>query len=212
VSKNYAILVFSVVVLALGVVLLALGPSKDTTEVATVSLIPDGDEHLREPLSPSPLANLAASSVPVMAMPSSPPTTHPGTEIIVGNEIHQKLNLTYEEYRSQLDKTFASEIPDLEWSSAATSKLAQDLTSHLPQGSELVDVECRKSMCRVRADNANPDGFVKLSRAIVDMTRDDWTGGMLLTDDSPKESTHRVAVAFLGRSGSPLPDPVVVAR
>lgn len=119
-----------------------------------------------------------------------------------------RLNVTHEQYRAQLDRRFEMEHADPSWSAPASSRLAQQLVERLPVGSELVDVDCRESMCRVRANHQDQSSFVLFSHKMAEITADDWTGGMLATRAIEDGEASHDTIAYLGRSGTPLPDPV----
>jgi hypothetical protein len=106
--------------------------------------------------------------------------------------------------RALIEAKFEAEEKDPAWSDAATSRVATDLIQRLPTGSELFDVDCRRSICRVKATHPGGSEHMRFARDLLKMSVDDWTGGMLVTaDESPPAETR--TVAYLGRSGIPLP-------
>jgi hypothetical protein len=147
-------------------------------------------------------------SAPIPAPPQAEAAeTTTTVEVVPGPPLS---NVTSEQYRDQMQAAFDAQSTDAEWSVAAASRLTQSLAASLPPGSTLDVVECRRTMCRFTAQHASQETRLQFRDDIVVMAREAWTGGALITMGSGAASAT-TTVAFLGRNGTLMPEPVAVA-
>jgi hypothetical protein len=111
----------------------------------------------------------------------------------------------YVQLRALLEKRFAAESRDSSWSDEATARVADALIPKLPAGSELVDVDCRQSMCRLKASHLNSSNYAQFAQEVLALGREsDWPSGMLIVRDD-EDPAHPETIAFLARPEHPLP-------
>jgi hypothetical protein len=111
------------------------------------------------------------------------------------------------EINSAIETRFDAEQADGSWSREAARDLRDHVAQKLPATSQLLNVECRASMCRVETSHASVDffrAFVKTGLFSRDMQWDGPKMTWLLRTD-PDGSV--VTVAYLGRGPAPLYDP-----
>lgn len=104
----------------------------------------------------------------------------------------------------KLDARFFSEALDPGWSGEARQR-AQRLGGLLPEGSRVVSLECRSSMCRLELSHPSLESFQGFVREGLMGTGNDWDGPFMaaLTGD-PKQPGGVQAVAYLARAGADL--------
>jgi hypothetical protein len=104
-----------------------------------------------------------------------------------------------------LDDKFAEEEVDATWSNAAASQLTRVLSTHLPRGSTLARVECRKDMCRIESRHADTETYQEFAKSsFMDRNSGVWNGGFSswIVD---KTAAGVVAVSHLAKEGQDLP-------
>jgi hypothetical protein len=165
----------------------------------------EGDSQQSEPAKPQSRAKDPEMPRPAPAIEQHDTAQTPVASADPNPSTPPKLKLTYDQYRNQLQAAFDAESVDWNWSAAAGTRLAENLAAKLPAGSTLGVVQCRATMCRVTARHQSAEALEHFRDEIVFLTREDWTGGGLIMAEG---QNNLGTVAFLGRSGTFLPEPV----
>lgn len=108
-----------------------------------------------------------------------------------------------EEIRVRIGSRFEDEQPDRAWTSTAEELVRTRLAPRLPEGSTLISVECRSSMCRLLSAHSGPDSYKKfLEAAFKNPESQPWNGASFATPTPERDRDGNViTVAYLAREG-----------
>lgn len=122
------------------------------------------------------------SRVPLAAptdTPVAPPPTSPQPS---ADEEKAKAEEQASEAKIMDDATqrFRAEAIDAEWSATAPGAVRSAIASNVPAGSQLVNVECRSTSCRIEASHRDLDEFRKfVDTSFISREKKLWTAGFL---------------------------------
>jgi hypothetical protein len=145
------------------------------------------------------LAAQSLSAPPVLTAPAGQPDRVPSREELAENQQRAKGRADAEV--SFLEARFRSDVADAAYTQTVGHQLRATLSDPKFKALGLRAVECRATMCRAELD-VDSQAAAPLVPALV-MQLKALDGGTLRLPDGGKG----VAIAFLGRTGHPLPDP-----
>lgn len=105
------------------------------------------------------------------------------------------------EPRERLERKFHEEAPDHSWSSKAAEEAKAGLERGLPEGSQIVSVECRASICRSESSHSNFDRFREFIDRTVLTPEFKWEGPAMWSVLEQSERGHVSGVLYLLRPG-----------
>jgi hypothetical protein len=154
--------------------------------------------------------SLAAIARPEPGVPSQSTTTPP-----VHNTVDDKPGsglapkpVTDEQLRQGIADTFAKEVTGSAQAQQRRSLLASRIQTVLSGSSELKDLDCRGSLCRLETVHADTASFRKfLDAAIRNPETRLGTGGYFALPSGKDERGRTVSVIYLAADGEPLPPP-----
>lgn len=157
------------------------------------------------------LAVRASSAPPAAASARQPeaqlpaPTGEPSVATSPG-----KPERTFDDVRDALNSRFYGEAYDSSWSASARQKFQTQLSEALPEGSRLVSVECRSSMCRAEISHRDIKAHQSFVQNAFAPPRAHWDGPTMVSLEDEPGTNNVTSVAFWGREGQALTvdDPV----
>jgi hypothetical protein len=106
---------------------------------------------------------------------------------------------------AHLDRTFTSENADSRWAGPAANDAVRAISGSLPDGSQLSEVNCRATLCRIATTHHSMEAFRAYNEAAFGKPeRMPWNGGVY-SAVREQSSGGIVAVAFLAKDGLGLP-------
>jgi hypothetical protein len=105
---------------------------------------------------------------------------------------------------ARIDAVFSDEHPDQRWSRDSEGKLTSALLPFAVDGSRIQQVECRSTLCKVRAEHASEQGFHNfMDHAFAQASY--WQGAMFSMRE-PDSSQGTVAnVIYFSKEGRGMP-------
>ncbi|HEX3764257.1 MAG TPA: hypothetical protein VHW23_36435 [Kofleriaceae bacterium] len=101
---------------------------------------------------------------------------------------------------TRLRDQFGGESADAAWSQPAQALLDGHLRAGLPDGSRVVAVECRRTMCRVEAEHASLEVYAHFVNDALLFPHGGW-GGPVMTQLMNQTGPQITSVAYLLREG-----------
>ena len=89
---------------------------------------------------------------------------------------------TTAEIRDAIDARFYAEGTDRNWRRESESWIQSRVEQSLPNGSHLVAIECRSSICRVETSHKDKDTYRKFARDSLARADFGWKGPGMVTD------------------------------
>ncbi|HSP77097.1 MAG TPA: hypothetical protein VLQ93_01110 [Myxococcaceae bacterium] len=112
-----------------------------------------------------------------------------------------------EEIITRMDARFFGEGFDPSWSYEARER-AEQLGTRMPEGSRVVSLECRSSMCRMEMSHPNLESFQDFMQKSLLGGESEWDGPFMAgLKGDPGQPGELVAVAYLARAGADLSPP-----
>lgn len=108
------------------------------------------------------------------------------------------------QYRDYLDAMFQEDTRDRSRETAAEARIRSGIEALRAEGSRILSVECRASMCKTVLDSADQAALERLSGSIGRSFF--WTGEAMFTRVDPTSDKDFRLVVFFGREGQNLPE------
>jgi len=118
-----------------------------------------------------------------------------------------KREISVAEARDYLQDTFSAEDADPKWSRAQATALSSALSESLPPHSQVVNSECRSSICRVETVHENVDTYREFIRAAFMSAKHPLDAGPGMTTLLDSKDGRVRSVSYLARPGHELPRP-----
>jgi hypothetical protein len=122
------------------------------------------------------------SRVPLAAPTDTPVATQPAAPQSSVDEEKEKAEAQASEAKimDEASQRFRAEAIDAEWSATAPGVVRSAIASNIPAGSQLVNVECRSTSCRIEASHRDLDGFQKfVDTSFMSREKKLWSAGFL---------------------------------
>jgi hypothetical protein len=117
------------------------------------------------------------------------------------------LPVRLEDQREILDARFNAEVTDRSWEREARQLVEKQLGSFVPDGSRLVSIDCRASLCRAEVRHPDMASHQQLIRDAFASGTTSWPGATLASYREPQRQNDPViSVLFFGRDGSDFAD------
>jgi hypothetical protein len=104
---------------------------------------------------------------------------------------------------SLLDNTVMTEQADPSWSIAAAEEIGRDLPPAALEKTQLGDVRCQSTLCRIQATHDNPNVEQSFMAELGRLTS--FRNGEAFLTRTPREDGRLVTTVFVSRSGHSLP-------
>jgi len=144
------------------------------------------------------LAIKLAAAAPAVADSAAASESEPSAAV---EQARPKFTLTREEMRSRLNERFTAERADLGWSKPAQALIDRHLQAGLPDGSHLLSVDCRRTMCRVEAQHSNLEVYHRFVDKALLFRGGGWNGPVMTGILNPGDAQVN-SVAYLLRDGA----------
>ena len=148
------------------------------------------------------------SHQPVLMPPPSRAMAEPGRQLTAPTASATAPSIPAAEMRDDYEIMFGSDHTDSSWTGADLRQANAKIGAALPEGSQLLSLECRASMCRIETSHKDMEHYHAFVRAAF-MTPETeiWNSGTISTplrdDTAPGEPL--VMVSYVGREGHDLP-------
>lgn len=102
-----------------------------------------------------------------------------------------------------IDTSFLAEKTDGDWANDMKNVISEAFAGGRLAGAQLLDAECRTSICRVHVNLDDGESFENLFRELLPQVSEELSGGIV--EDGRGENGSRGAVIYFARKGSELP-------
>lgn len=131
-----------------------------------------------------------------------PPAPGDGVEAIDPPAL-AKREVTTEDISDGLSSRFYAEDVDRNWSATARQKFQSRLSAAIPNGSRLVSLECKSSMCRAEISHPSMEAHQSFVQSAF-MPPAQWEGSTMVSLKEESGERSVTSVAFLAREGQGL--------
>jgi hypothetical protein len=116
-----------------------------------------------------------------VAQADTPAATRPETPQASADKDKDKVDEGSEEkIVEHTNQRFRSEPIDGEWSATGVREVRSAMARELPAGSQLLNIECRSTLCRIEASHRDLDGYRKFAdSSFLSAEKMPWKGGFL---------------------------------
>jgi hypothetical protein len=110
------------------------------------------------------------------------------------------------EIERHVGAVFSAEGTDAIWSQPAIQKLSEEIGKRLPQGAALQSVDCRKTLCRVRATHADIETYHKFMEDTL-ASRENGLWNAAISSLIVEQTAGAVrTVTYIAREGANIPE------
>ncbi len=141
---------------------------------------------------------LAAPQPPIGGNAMSSGLEHSPPEEVADSE-----NAQLTERASFLDESFMAERADPSWSMAAAESVSRDLPSNALENSQLSDVACQSSLCRIQATHADINAEQTFLLELGNLNA--FQNGEAFLVTTPRQDGSMATTIYVSRSGQSLP-------
>jgi hypothetical protein len=160
----------------------------------------DSDAHEQRPIHDE-----APNAVPVAPRAAAPgPTPRQPVKPVASPSSLEDDPPSPRDEVARIDAVFSEERPDQRWSRNSEAKLTSALLQFAEGGSRIQQVECRSTLCKVRAEHASEQGFRNfMDHAFAQASY--WPGAMfsMREPDSPQGTVANVI--YFSKEGRGMP-------